>query len=279
MCLSVAIDHRIRRYFEPITCEPTEHSQHVSTLQARGRSLQRSNEEVQVTGQLAGPASQGGLVIALQQPRNNHPFEDGLDAVIKDCDTLFALRDVFLTVSCGSLDIRTDIAVIDLLPYLSGDVKEMDDASLTQAFASTTRIMGEKNPSVLLCAGRIWLPRTDKFDSIKGKACLFESIGVGKRFGDGPRTPVTARFRCAEGDMISICRVNGFHPSYALHYQPHKSLLRQLLILVATQTCVMLSGREWKEEKWMNNLRSRCKDILNASLGRKSVSCHNFPDS
>lgn len=119
VCLDVAVDHRIRRLFKPVLDDLTERSNHVSRIEARGRSLKRSREEIQVTAQIAGPAVKGGIAVALQQPRHNHPFEKGLNAVIENCETLYALYDIFTAVSCGTLDIRTDITVVDLLLCIS----------------------------------------------------------------------------------------------------------------------------------------------------------------
>ena len=101
LCLDVAVDHRIRLLFKPVCNDLTEPSNHVSRIKARGRSLERPHSEIQVTAQLAGPAFKGGIAVALQQPRHNHPFEEGLDAVIRDCETLYALDDVFPLYPAG----------------------------------------------------------------------------------------------------------------------------------------------------------------------------------
>ena len=122
ICLDVAVDHRIRRLFRSVSYDVTECSDHVSHIEARGRSLKRSHDEIKVTSQLAGPAIKGGIAVVLQQPRHNHPFEKGLSAVIEDCETLYALDDVFSAVSRESLSIRTNITVVDLLPYISRDL-------------------------------------------------------------------------------------------------------------------------------------------------------------
>jgi hypothetical protein len=224
VCLDVAVDHRIRRLFKPISDGLTERSNHVFRIEARGLSLKRPHSEIQVTMQLAGPANKGGIAIALQQPRHNHPFENGLDAVIQNCETLYALDDVFSAVSCRSLNIRTNVTVVDLLPYVSECTARIDDATLEESFRASKHIMLDKEPSVLLCAGRIWLPNAGKFYKRKGDACKFESIGVGQKFGTTPKYPVKARIRReGEREFVTISRVNGFHPSHAMNYHPHVS--------------------------------------------------------
>lgn len=134
VCLNIAVDHQIRAYFEPVKIKPESPSHHVSNIQRLGESLGRSRAEVQVTSELAGPSVKGGIVVTLQQPRNNHPYEHGIDRVIDDCRTLHALRDIFRVVSCETLDIRTDISIIDLLPYVSEDMSRVSKTDLDHLF-------------------------------------------------------------------------------------------------------------------------------------------------
>lgn len=260
MCLDVAVDHRIKQLFKLVLNNLAERSEHIARIKERGRSLKRSRKEIEVTAQIAGPAAKGGIAIALQQPRHNHPFKEGLDAVIKDCKTLYALCDIFTTVSCGTLDIRTDITVVDLLPYVSEKVATISNAKLRESFQASVQTICDKEPDVLLCACKIWLPKVGKFDDLKGDAWKFESIGLGRTFGSTPKQPVTARVRHGERGFVSIRRVNGFHPSYVMNYHAHASLLRQLQILIGTETCGMLRG-DWEDKEWMVELRRRCQNL------------------
>ncbi|KAF4944066.1 hypothetical protein FGADI_12948 [Fusarium gaditjirri] len=261
VCLDVAIDHRIRRLFKPVAHGQTERSNHVSRIEARGRFLRRSSDEIKTTAKLAGPAVKGGIAITLQQPRHNHPFEEGIDAVIEDCESLYALYDVFRAVSCETLDIRTDITIVDLLPYVSEDVAKIPDDELQESFRASTQIICDKEPDVLLCAGKIWLPRAGKSDNRKGDAWKFESLRLGESFGSTPKLPVTVRVRPPGGrGFVAIPRVNGFHPSHAMNYHPHTSLLRQLQILIGAETCGILRG-DWEDEQWMTEMRRRCMEI------------------
>ncbi|KAF7549120.1 hypothetical protein G7Z17_g6607 [Cylindrodendrum hubeiense] len=259
-CLDVAIDHRIRRLFKPVEDDFTERSSHVSRIEAQGRSLNRPAEEIQITARLAGPALKGGIAIALQQPRSNHPFKKGLGAVIEDCETLHALEDIFTTVSCGTLNFRKDITVVDLLPYVPGEATKIDSARLRDSFRASTEIICEKEPDILLCAGQIWLPRAGSSDDRKGDAWRFESIGLGEKFGSAAKWGVKTRIRHGKHGFVTISRVNGFHPSHAMNYHSHASLLRQLQILIGAETCGMLRG-DWENEEWMDELRRRCQDI------------------
>jgi len=261
VCLGVAIDHRIRRLFKPVVHYQRERSNHVSRIEERGRVLGRCSDEIKVTAKLAGPAVKGGIAITLQQPRHNHPFEKGIDAVIEDCESLDALYDIFRAVSCQTLDIRTDITIVDLLPYVFENVAKIRDDELEESFRVSTQIICDKEPDVLLCAGKIWLPRADKSSNCKGDAWKFESLRLGERFGSTPKLPVTVRVRPPEArGFVSIRRVNGFHPSHAMNYHSHASLLRQLQILIGAETCGVLRD-DWEDEHWMTEIRHRCMEI------------------
>lgn len=99
--LDVAVDHRIRRLFKPAHDDPTECSDHVSYIEARGLSIKRSYSEIQVTSQLAAPAVNAATNVTLQQPRQNHPFEKSLSAVIENSRTLYALNSICCAVYVG----------------------------------------------------------------------------------------------------------------------------------------------------------------------------------
>ncbi|KAH6954134.1 hypothetical protein DER45DRAFT_569915 [Fusarium avenaceum] len=272
VCLDVAIDHRIRRLFKPVADYQTEPSNHVSRIEARGRFLGRGSDEIKTTVELAGPAVKGGIAITLQQPRHNHPFEKGIDAVIGDCESLYALYDVFRTVSCETLDIRADITIVDLLPYVSEGVAKIRDDELEESFRASMQIICDKEPDVLLCAGKIPLPRVGKFDNIKGDAWKFESLRLGESFGSTPKLPVTVRVRPPGGrGVVAISRVNGFHPSHAMNYHSHTSLLRQLQILIGAETCGILRD-DWEDEPWMAEMRHRCMEISKALSASHSTS-------
>ncbi|KEY72830.1 hypothetical protein S7711_10835 [Stachybotrys chartarum IBT 7711] len=255
VCLDIAVDHRIERLFKPVNRSGGDRSRHVELIAARGVELGKNphGPEVRVTKELAGPPTKGGIAIVLQQPRDSHPFDEGLDAVIKDCRSLAALADVFKTVSDGTLDIRTDVTIVDLLSYLPNEVKDLDGNTLTEAFRTMTRIICEKEPEVMLCAGRL------DFNERKGEAVKFESIGVGKQFGKD-RRPATVRVHQGAHQSVSVRRVNGFHPSYAVNRRSDISVLRQLQLLIAAETCGVLRG-DWKNQRWMDELRQNCQAI------------------
>lgn len=257
-CLDVAIDHRIRRLFKPVRAPSYQESgTHTSIIEDRGRELRCPKSEINVTASFAGPATKGGIVVVLQQPREDHPFGKGVDAVIEDCETLFALWEMLRAASCDTLDIRTNVSVIDLLPYITeSEPALVRDDVLRDSFQTATDFMAAKDPDVVLCAGKIWLPRAGKPDTRKGDAFKLESAGVGQTFGKY----TTLRLRDGSRGWMTSQKVNGFHPSHAMNYLPHLSCLRQLLLLAAAETCGKYK-KDWREEAWMIMLRAVCASM------------------
>ncbi|KAI9148853.1 hypothetical protein HJFPF1_10895 [Paramyrothecium foliicola] len=283
-CLGIAVDHRVTRLYKRCDLFQNDDSNHVQLITKRGEKLQKDNAEVEVTAQLAGPAKKGGIVVVLQQPRDNHRYAEGSEAVINDCQTLSALRDMFKAVSCGTLDINRDISIIDILSYLPQNVAEIDDAMLGKHFGLSPRSSRKEEFEEYQAEfgqyqdkdnereteynkakrefdkdQRQFRKRKIELDKLKGEVYKLESIGLGKRFGVEPKRPIRSRIRSGPHELISVPRINGFHPSSALNHQPHVSRLRQLQLLIAAEACGA-SRHDWEEEEWMDHLRARCQD-------------------
>ncbi|KAI1423510.1 hypothetical protein F5Y12DRAFT_798346 [Xylaria sp. FL1777] len=275
ICLDVAIDHRIRRLCKPtLQQERPEPSEHISILQQHGAKLGRPTDEIRVTSQLAGPATTGGILITLKQPRYNHPFDKGIDAVIHDCETFRALEELFKVASCDTLTLQQHVSLIDLLPFTPQRVESVSIKSLKDSFEASRMAIYAKRPDVVLCAGRIWLPNEDRNSTarleseevidLKGGLQKLETEGVGQpdRYG------VVGLQGCGP-ELLATSRVNGFHPSYAVNYLPEHSNLRQLLLLNVVKTCGIYRG-DWHEVRWMDTLRADCSELTNMLRDKKT---------
>ncbi|KAI0425868.1 hypothetical protein F5Y09DRAFT_334589 [Xylaria sp. FL1042] len=267
ICLDVAIDHRIRRLCKPTRSEEfPEPSTHLSVLQRYGSRLGCETDEISVTTQLAGPAKTGGILVTLQQPRDNHPFEFGLDSVIEDCESLTALDELFRTASCGTLNVKKHVSLVDLLPFTPQPADTIQSRDLQDAFQTARLTICAKQPDVVLCAGKIWLPYEDRNlrrgvanqekSDIKGELWKLESTGVGR-----PDQYDTVRLRGSGRGQVMMSKVNGFHPSYAVNYHPEHTNLKQLLLLSIVKTCGTYRG-DWDEERWMDTLRTECRELV-----------------
>jgi hypothetical protein len=90
---------------------------------------------------------------------------------------------------------------------------------------------------------------TKKYEDIRGGFSALEGVGVGGTF------PIPDH-ELEPG--LQTRRVNAFHPSHAINYNPHVSCFRQLLMLEVAQACGIYS-REWHHETWMTRLRMQCQ--------------------
>lgn len=223
------------------------------------RELQLSNAEIDVTGDLAGPETVGGIAVILKQPRNEHPFDLGPAAVIDDCDTLWGLHDLFDTASCGTVDLLRGVSIFDLLPYTTPEDIQTSGENLDflgNRFKTCVEAVRYKKPDVVLCAGTFQLPkRWDKArcNRCKGEAWKLERRMVGYDFGGKS----TIRLKNAHGECTRIHRVNTSHPSFSLNYHREYSCFVQLLLLAVSQACTVYR-RTWVERTWMNDLRKLC---------------------
>ncbi|KAI0505888.1 hypothetical protein F5B22DRAFT_651303 [Xylaria bambusicola] len=268
ICLRTAIDHRIIRLCKKIILREgdPETSEHISIIRQHGARLGRKNDEINVTAELAGPTTTGGIVVILSQPRYRHPFDRGLDAVIQDCPTFRTLDELFRTASCNSLTLRDNVSLVDLLPFTPQRPEKLPPTLIRKAFDTCRLAICAKSPDVVLCAGKIRLPTqhqgTTKM-SVSRKICdpkgdlrrletrcvgqldRFDSVGLQ---GNGQ-------------EQIVMSRVSGFHPSCAMSHLPEHTILRQLLLLNTVKTCG-LYREDWQEVKWMDSIRVECSGIM-----------------
>ncbi|KAL2826942.1 hypothetical protein BJY01DRAFT_255839 [Aspergillus pseudoustus] len=112
-------------------------------------------DEFQATKQLASPFSPGGALFLLQDPRKDHPWSQGVAAVISDCPTLAALEEGARIASEGKLSLVKDISVLDLRPFISPEVRqEVRHADIEGLYSLVVEFICAKRPDVVLCLGR-----------------------------------------------------------------------------------------------------------------------------
>lgn len=118
-----------------------------------------SSDERKIARTLAGPFTQGGLLVLLQEPRANHPWAQGVDWVISDCASLAILREGLQTVSSGELSITTNVSVIDRWPFLHQKLHSDLDKTAPEDMATLDSMVFNairaKKPDVILCMGKV----------------------------------------------------------------------------------------------------------------------------
>jgi hypothetical protein len=259
-CLNIAIDHRIRELFGPVTL-PVGSSVPSAQPKTQGfcsitdyiNSLRKlDTKEVDVTQRLAGPYGVTRVItVLLKQPRDSHAFDRGMAATVSDCGTLQALHEMFQAATFRTVGI-SDINIIDAMLFVRPADEKHAPGADKPPFSSETKkklrfivrqSLEQIAPSVIMCASQEKLLSDPLVDLI--------SRGVGKSFTGDPNIDIGGH---------TCCRVNSFHPSSALNYHKLEPELRQLLLLETVQTCQQV-GRTWKTDQWMNKLRLSCAKI------------------
>jgi len=245
-CLGIAIDHRLQSKLtglDPPQQFPSDDAygsilEELLKLRMKPFISSLENHEYLVTTQLLRPTMIGGVIALLQQPANNHPFRNGLNAVADGSPTLRVLREVEHMIT----GLRGGMSILDSLPFIKPSIK-LDDTSKVDVRSAVFKILQAKQPRVILC---MWQDKP----WVCGELAAFRSQGVGRVFSSST---------CTSQIGSSSSRINAFHPSFMLRYGPDMSCLRQLLILEMTRAFAMCTGN-WQNEPWMSRLRFTCQE-------------------
>ncbi|KAK2763287.1 hypothetical protein FQN54_009923 [Arachnomyces sp. PD_36] len=260
-CLDIAIDHRIRALFSPISKKNQKseagvaglHLEYIQRLANSFTGRDIPDDEIYVTQKLSGDDT-GGIAAILLQPSDSHPYDESIETIIEECPTYTAIDESFCAASCGTL-LMTDISIIDSLPFVrKQDQITSGGKGIVRKWVS--RIIETKKPDVILCMWQDAEGLTPEMSEIR-------SLGVGRQFNKS-----TVSF----GSRMTAERVNAFHPSYAVNFKPSISCFRQLLLLEVTKSCRVYDGN-WNEQNWMSELRDTCR------IKASSISYENPVDS
>lgn len=112
--------------------------------------------ERDVTKKLAKPFTTGGLLVLLMEPRENHPWDKGVDCVIADCKTLASLNEGLKLGSKEELSLTKGVSVLDLRPFLpKTQHSHLKDDDWNKLYGLVFRAIKAKRPEVLLCMGNV----------------------------------------------------------------------------------------------------------------------------
>ncbi|GFF39991.1 hypothetical protein IFM58399_05771 [Aspergillus lentulus] len=120
------------------------------------RGDQLSDAEIDVTRRLAGPFTCGRLLILLIEPRQQHPWRQGIHTVILDCATLNALREGVHIGSNGALSLADDVSVLDLRPFVWAGLKDrLEEGQLVKLYDLVIEAISAKRPDTILRMGNV----------------------------------------------------------------------------------------------------------------------------
>ncbi|KAL7930514.1 hypothetical protein V8C35DRAFT_159762 [Trichoderma chlorosporum] len=111
--------------------------------------------ELNVTSRLAGPFTTGGLLVLLLEPRQYHPWHEGVDGVIAECKTLASLNEAVEIESEKRASLSNGVSVLDLRPFLpKKQYPNRQDDDWGKLYRMVFLAIEAKRPKVLLCMGR-----------------------------------------------------------------------------------------------------------------------------
>jgi hypothetical protein len=142
-----------------IGTQPTTRYEHafneIVEFVEKNRASAVSHDELTVTNKLAGPFTYGGILVLLQEPRDNHPWPKGIDAVVSDCNTLHALNEGLQIGSNKVLSLNDNVSLLDSRPFFTetefDDLKKKQDELYDLVIAA----IEAKQPDVILCMGKV----------------------------------------------------------------------------------------------------------------------------
>lgn len=113
-------------------------------------------DERDVTENLAMPFTTGGLLVLLMEPRQNHPWYEGVDCVIAECKTLASLNEGIEVGSKEELSLKNGVSVLDLRPFLpKKQHPNLKDDDWKELYELVFLAIEAKRPKVLLCMGDV----------------------------------------------------------------------------------------------------------------------------
>ncbi|KAH4049993.1 hypothetical protein HBI25_223640 [Parastagonospora nodorum] len=113
-----------------------------------------TEHELEVTEALAGPFTQGGMLIVLLEPRRWHPWTQGIHYVIQNCKSLRVMDDGLKFVSEEVLSLTNGVSLLDLRPLLvKGDYPHLESKVWERLYDLVYEAIKAKKPDVLLCMG------------------------------------------------------------------------------------------------------------------------------
>ncbi|KAH9203555.1 hypothetical protein DL95DRAFT_147148 [Leptodontidium sp. 2 PMI_412] len=246
--LGVPVDHRLRDTIRELmklngastaSNLSSNHNEYLRQLAQyihdRGWSI--SEDEVDFACYLAEPAVRGGIVVALTQPPPNQDYSIPFDEIVKDCNTLLALRELaeFFSLPFDRL------SIFDAYPFIADKELDQEDVDHTESHIAFHEMILEKQPTVVLTG---WT--SPSFKNFTTKALQKRAIGA---VFSSPTIHYSG---------LTFSMVNMPHPSYYMNHHPTESCFRQLQILEFAQACGRLWGT-WQEKGWMAELRGKCK--------------------
>ncbi|KAH8698145.1 hypothetical protein GQ44DRAFT_764828 [Phaeosphaeriaceae sp. PMI808] len=213
------------------------------------RVKQISDSELKVTMEFAGPMMPGGLLFLLLQPRENHPWSKGTTEVIEQCPTWCCLKEAVYICSAGTLNLVTDVSVLDLGPFLS-----------KESYERLTDDQKHKLNDLVF----------DAIRSKKPETLLVLTMGeIAAKFNEGFIKPRKLEIQTTSGTPSEVIFTR--HPSTSANYHPDCRTRRKTLLRAVERAC---AGSKLERQ---NSFRSLT--LLRAEPGFNPLAIYSQPQA
>lgn len=207
----IPVDYRLRPLIKKLPSsssvkrrQSNSFSEHVNLLQRFGKEVcMASDAETNFASFLAGPSTEGGVTVALLQPRKDEDDDRPFDEVTEDCATLRLLQE-FSDV-CGTS--FSELNVFDAYAFVKESLSPTKD-SHSESLKLFNDVIVAKAPDVVLSC---WRKPWQKTISTPCEQHPVECRGIGRSFE-------SQQIEYAHG--LTIKRVNAFNPSFAINHHP-----------------------------------------------------------
>jgi hypothetical protein len=148
--------------FQRVKLDPNVGNEYKAAFQEIVRFVNRyrkhtiTEHELEVTEALAGPFTQGGLIVFLLEPRIYHPWKKGVYFVIQDYRSLRVMDEGLKFVSQGSLSLTKGVSLLDIRPlFVKKCYPDLDSEVWERLYDLVYEAIKAKKPDALLCMGDV----------------------------------------------------------------------------------------------------------------------------
>ncbi|KAJ5737536.1 uncharacterized protein N7483_002661 [Penicillium malachiteum] len=245
-CLGIPIDHRLRRLIREVRPIHTNvgDSDHIRILQEFRTSLKvKGSDSDYLTAfdlnfgiEMARPETKGGVVVVLLQPHSSQDNSDGFLAGKENWLTIRAISELISAASNARFGFDD----------ISEATEAIEENLLKEAHHMFATMVEAKQPEVVISCFK-----TKSSNMIVKNLC---SRRIGYCFDFDPQG---SRQLAELG--LNLTRVNAFHPSYAINYNPEFSCFKRLLLLEFVKAFALWQGNWISDEGWMAHWRDECR--------------------
>jgi hypothetical protein len=194
-----------------------------------------TEHELEVTEALAGPFTQGGLLIVLLEPRIYHPWKNGVYSVIQDCRSLRVMDEGLKFVSQGLLSLTNGVSLLDIRPFfVKKCYPDLDSDVWERLYDLVYEAIKAKKPDVLLCMGNVRGTSSSR-NNVRRLHCQ-EAIDAFELRDDSSKAHSLRHTQV----------IRAHHPGHFVNYHPQSIEKQQELLSSIYGACNALASKNYE---------------------------------